>query len=141
MQIERDLSAYQLVPVRFARVAVGAGLTDQQLNAAEVAGPAALEVTSVTVPFAGEVVGISYDLSAAASVGSLTVRPSVDGTGKTDPGLSITTGVTGSDTCNRGKVPFAKGARLGCQVTSSGDWNGAGDLQVLLWVVLRVEGI
>ena len=44
-----------------------------------------------------------------ASAGSLTIGPTIGGTECADPTLTVTTGVTGSDTCNRGTNLFAAG--------------------------------
>jgi hypothetical protein len=140
MQIERDLSAYQMIPLRFMQSQVSAGQSDVQLNTAAVNG-AVLATTGYTMLWAGEIVTISYDLSAAATVGYLTLGPTIGGTEKTDPTLTVTTGVSGSDTCNRGKSPFAQGAIIFCEVTSSGEWNATPDLVVTVWVILSIAGI
>jgi hypothetical protein len=142
MQINKTLSAYQLVPLVFMQDNLAASQTDVQLYVTEVASAAGIAITGYTMPFAGEIVGISYDLSAAAANGTLTIGPTVGGTEKTDPTLSITTGVTGSDTCNRGKAAFAKNAIIGAEITTSAGWDGTtSDLVVIVWVILKVSGI
>jgi hypothetical protein len=142
MQIENVLSKHQLVPLVFGQDAVAASQTDVQLYAQEVHGAAALAVTGYTMPFAGQIVAISYDLSAAATAGTLTIGPTIGGVEVADPTLSITTGTTGSDTCNRNKATFAKNAIIGAEITSSAGWDGtASDLLVVVWVILTLTGI
>ena len=142
MQISKTLGKYQLVPLIFGQDAVAASQTDVQLYAIQAGGPVELAVTGYTMPFAGEIVAISYDLSAAATAGTLTIGPTVDGTEETGPTLSVTTGVTGSDSCNRGTATFAKGAVIGAEITTSATWDGtSSDLLVVVWVVLAISGI
>ena len=140
MQIDNVLSKYQLVPLVFAEDAVAAAQNDVQLKIMDT-GTAQLN-DSYTMPFAGEVIGIGYNLNAAATVGSLTLGPTIDGTECTDPTLTVTTGTGSSDICRRTTNPFAKDAKIGAEMTSSADWNGtASDLVVVVWVLLKVTGI
>lgn len=142
MRVDKTLGKYQLVPLVFGQDAVAASQTNVQLYVAQVGGPVELAVTGYTMPFAGEIVGISYDLSAAATAGTLTIGPTIGGTEASDPTLSVTTGVTGSDTCNRGKATFAKNAIIGAEITTDGSWDGtSSDLLVVVWVVLAISGI
>lgn len=142
MQITKTLGKYQLVPLIFGQDAVAASQTNVQLYAMQVGGPVELAVTGYSMPFAGEVVAISYDLSAAATAGTLTIGATIGGTEAADPTLSITTGTGGSDSCNRGKVPFAKGDVIGAEITTSATWDGtSNDLLVVVWVVLALSGI
>jgi len=142
MQISKILGKYQLVGLVFGQDAVAASQTDVQLYVMQAGGPVELAVTGYTMPFAGEIVAISYDLSAAATAGTLTIGPTVGGTEETDPTLSITTGVTGSDSCNRGAATFAKNAIIGAEITSSAGWDGtSADLLVVVWVILAISGI
>ena len=143
MQLTKTLGKYQLVPLVFMQDNVAASQTNVQLYAAEV-GSAAVEsaVDGLHHAVCRGDRGISYDLSAAATAGTLTIGPTIGGTEASDPTLSVTTGVTGSDTCNRGKVPFAKNAIIGAEITSGGTWDGtASDLVVIVWVVLAITGI
>lgn len=141
MQINKILGKYQLVPLHFAQDGCAAGQTNVQLPIIEAAGPVSFGITGYTMPFAGEIVGISYDLETAAANGTLTIGPTIGGTEVSDPTLSITTGTTGSDTCNRGKATFAKNAIIGAEITTSGAWDGTDDLSVIVWVILAISGI
>jgi len=143
MQIDKVLHKYQLVPLVFAQDAVAANQTDEPLFVMQAGGPVELAVTGYTMPFDGEVVGISCDLSAAATAGSLTIGPTIGGVREADPSLTVTTGTSGSDTVRvRGLAAFDAGDIIGAMVTSSADWNAeTADLSVVVWVVLAVTGI
>jgi hypothetical protein len=142
MQITNELSRWQLVPLVFMQDGVAASQTNVQLPIAEVNAGAGNAVDGYVMPFEGEIVAISAALSAAATAGSLTVGPTIAGTEKTDPTLSITTDTAKSDTCGRGTNRFAKDAVIGAEITSDGSWDGTGsDLLVTVWVLLKIMGI
>ncbi len=142
MQITNELGRWQLVPLVFAQDNVAASQSDAQLYTAEVASAAGLANEGYTMPFPGEIIGISANLSAAASAGTLTVGPTVAGTEKADPTLSITKETAKSDVCRRGTNAFAKDAVIGAEITTNGTWNGTNsDLVVIVWVLLRIVGI
>lgn len=142
MRVDKTLSAYQLVPLVFMQDNVAASQTNVQLYTTEVASAAGIAIAGYTMPFAGEIVAISYDLSAAATAGSLTIGPTIGGTECSNPTLTVTTGTTGSDTCNRGTNAFAANAVIGAEITTGGTWDGtSSDLVVIVWVILKVSGI
>lgn len=142
MQIEKITSKGQLVPILFMQDNVAASQSNVQLTVSEVASAAGNAVDGVTMPFAGEIIAISADLSAAGSAGSLTVGATVAGTEGSDPTLSITTETSKSDTCPRGTAQFAAGAVIGAEITTDGSWNGTtADLVVTVWVLLNLDGI
>ncbi|HEV2778827.1 MAG TPA: hypothetical protein VGX25_05445 [Actinophytocola sp.] len=141
-QIERIIAKGQLAPLVFMQDAVAASQTDVQLPIAEVNAAAGNAVDGYVMPFEGEIVAITARLSAAATAGTLTVGPTVNGTEKTDPTLSITTEQSKSDTALRGAATFAAGDLIGAEITSGGTWDGTtADLGVVVWVVLHLEGI
>ena len=118
MQITNELSRWQLVPLVFMQDAVAANQNNVQLPIAEV------------------------NAALMATAGSLTVGPTIAGTEKADPTLSITTETAKSDTCARGKNKFAKNAVIGAEITSNATWDGTGsDLLVTVWVLLKIMGI
>lgn len=143
MQIERIVSRGQLVAYTFSQDAVAASQTDVQLNAVETgATTGTLDVTGYTMPFDGEIVAITADLSAAATAGTLTVGPTIGGTEKTDPTLSITTQTTRRDTAPRSTSTFVAGDVLGAEITTGGTWDGTtADLLVTVLVLLYLDGI
>lgn len=142
MQITNELSRWQLVPLVFMQDAVAASQTNVQLPIAEVNGGAGNTVDGYVMPFEGEIIAISAALTAAATAGSLTAGPTIAGTEKSDPTLSITTETAKSDTCGRGKAKFAKNAVIGAEITSNAAWDGtSSDLCVTVWVLLKIMGI
>jgi len=141
-QIERVIAKGQLVPLVFMQDAVAASQSDVQLLVAEVASAANNAVDGYVMPFEGEIVAVTARLSAAATAGSLTVGPTVGGTEKTDPTLSITTAQSARDTANRGAAVFSAGDLIGAEITTDGTWDATtADLVVVVWVLLHLEGI
>lgn len=140
---ERQLrDPVKLVAFNFMQDNVAASQTDVQLLVAEVASAAANACDGVTMPWAGRIIGISYQLSAAGSAGTLTIGPTVNGTEKTDPTLSVTTGTSGSDTADRWAATFAAGDVIGAEITTDGSWNGtSSDLLVTVWCLVEVTGV
>lgn len=142
MQITRELAKGQVVALTFMQDNVAASQTDVQLFVAEVAAAAGNAVDGITMPWAGEIIGISYNLSAAATAGTLAIGPTIDGTEATDPVLAVTTGTSGSDTAKRGTTRFAAGAKIGAEITTNGSWDGTtADLVATVWVAVELSGI
>ena len=140
--ISRVIAKGQLVPLAFFQDNLAASQTDVQLLVGEVASAAANAVDGFVMPFDGEIVAISARLSAAATAGTLTVGPTVGGTEKTDPTLSITTAQSARDTAPRGAAVFSAGDLIGAEITTDGSWDGtSADLAVIVWVILHIEGI
>lgn len=136
--ISRETSKGQLVGIPFVQDALAASQTDVQLTAQD----AAVAVDGITAPWDGEIVGISYDLSAAGSAGSLTVGATIGGTEDADTTQTITTATSGGVKIPRGKCPFVAGSILGVEITTDGSWNGTtADLVVTLWVLFQMDGI
>lgn len=144
MLIERITSRGQLVALTFGQADLAASQTDVQLSTTAVDNAAddQLQADGYAMPFDGEIVAITAYLTAAGSAGSLTVGPTVGGTEKTDPTLAITTATVARDSAPRGTAPFVAGDVIGAEITTSGTWNGTtADLQVVVWVILYIEGI
>src|SRR5690348_17201222 len=100
MQIDRTIAKGQLVQLTFMQDAVAASQTDVQLPIAEVTSAAANAIDGYIMPFAGEIVGISYKLSAAGTTGTFTIGPTIGGTEKT-----LLTATVGTTTSGRAVVP------------------------------------
>ncbi len=142
MQIENVIAKYQLVSLVFSQAAVAATQTDAALYPQEVHGAVVNDCVGYTMPFAGHVIGVSAELSAAGSAGTLAIKPTIGGTVVTDPVTTLTTETEKSDTARRETNPFAKNAVIGCKITTSGDWNGTtADLLVCVWVLVTIAGI
>jgi hypothetical protein len=149
-QIEGIISKGQLVPLKFTQAGVAASQSNVQLEITNVVfsagtSDATLDYPSndeYVMPFDGEIVAISAELTAAATAGSLTVGPTKDGTEESDPTLSITTATEAYDTCLRGTATFVAGDRIGCEITTDASWDGtSADLTVLVWVLVNIEGV
>jgi hypothetical protein len=131
------MSKRQIVPLVFVQDALAASQSNVQLTAQD----SAVAVDGITMPVSGEVLGISYDLSAAGSAGSLTVGATLAGTENASTTQSITTATSGKAVFPRGTMPFDAGAILGAEITTDASWNGTtADLAVTLWVALDWEG-
>jgi hypothetical protein len=140
MQISNTLGKYALIGLSFAQDAVANGQTAAVLYTTDANNSCSLNIY-YTMPFAGEIIGVSANLDTAGTAGTLTINPNLSGTAVTDPAVAITTLAYGSDTCRRGTNPFAANAQVGCKITTSG-WNGTtSDLNVIVWVLLNISGI
>ena len=136
MQITREFAKYQLVTLPFALANVPASQTDVQLK------DASGQVEGVSMPFAGEVIAIGADLSAAASAGELAIGATKGGTENASTTVTLTTGTATTLALPRGTMPFVAGDKLGAEITTSGTWDGTtADLAVVLYVALAVEGV
>lgn len=140
MQIDRTISKGQLVGLTFLQDAVAASQTDAQLQIIDAT--AAATGDGYIMPFAGEIVAVTYLLSAAGSAGVFTIGPTIGGTEKTALQQTVGTNANGRKSCARGTIPFAAGDNIGAEITTDGSWNGtSSDLVVTVWVLLYLEGI
>lgn len=131
----------QIVPLLFVQDNVAASQTDVQLNIQEVASAAALLIEGLTMPWAGSVVGISVDLSAAASAGQLTVGVTIGGTEAAATTQTITTATAARAVFQADAVRFVAGDKLGVEITTNAGWNATtADLAVVVWVLLDCQG-
>jgi hypothetical protein len=136
VQITREFAKYQLVPVTFSLANVPASQTDLQLK------DASGQVEGITMPFAGEVVALVADLSAAATAGELAIGVTKGGTEVAATTQTITTATAARKAFPRGTATFAAGDKLGVEITTSGTWDGTtADLAVQVLVALAVEGV
>lgn len=140
--IIRNIAEGQLVAFRFMQDNLAASQTDVQLTVAEVAAAAGNAVDGVTAPWAGEIVGVAYDLSAAGSAGNLSVGASINGTENANTTQAITTAVTGYGRVPRGQARFVAGDIIGAEITTDGSWNGTtADLVVTVFCLVYLDGI
>lgn len=136
-QIEHITSKGQLVPLVFSQDAVAANQTDVQLESVLT-----LANDGYVTPFPGEVVGVSFQLSAAATAGQMTIGASIGGVEDTDSTVTVTTAAAGYKRVSRGKVPFVAGAVLGVEITTDASWDAlTADLVVIVWALLQLEDV
>jgi hypothetical protein len=142
MQIDRTLSRYNVVPLTYLLDPVAASLTDQQMPMVPVDTLASYAPDGWTMPFAGYLLAISGRLSAAASAGTLTIGPTINGTEQAALTQTVTTGVAPYGVVPRESVRFAAGDSIGAEVTTSAAWNGTGSgLAVIVWAIIVVDGV
>jgi len=141
MQKISSLGAWQLVPLVFAQDTVAASQAAVAIKTTDGNNSVALN-TSYTMPFPGEIIAISSNLDTAGTAGTLTIKPTIAGVVVADPVIAMTTLAYGSDTCQRGAATFAKNGQVGCKITTTANWNGTTrDLQVIVWVLLKIDSI
>lgn len=133
---------YTVVPLHFFQDDVAASQTDVQLLVTQVTGAAGNVVDGYVMPWAGRIIGISYDLSAAGTTGVMTIGPTINGTEQADPTLSVTTGTNGSDLASREAAPFTAGQRIGAEITTTSVWDATtADIAVSVWVLMEITGV
>jgi hypothetical protein len=139
--IKQHISKGQLVALLFSQVGLAASQTNVQLKLVE-AGANVLANDEYVMPWDGEVVGISWTLSAAGSAGNLSIGVSRNGTEDADTTQAVTTAQRGSKPIGRGKMPFVTGDQIGVEITTDGSWNGtASDLAVVVWALVYLEKV
>lgn len=143
MQVERIIAKGQLVKLQFMQDDVAASQTNVQIGIVQEDDAASNQsIAGVIMPFAGEIVGMSWLLSAAGTAGSFTIGPTVGGTEKTALTDTVGTAASGTITCARGTIPVAAGDEIGVEITTDGSWDGtSSDLAVWVWVLQYLEGI
>jgi len=136
MQITREFAKYQLVTLSFGVANLSASQTDVQIK------DATGQVEGISMPFAGELLAISIDTTAAATAGELTVGATKGGTENASTTQTITTATAATNAFARGTATFVAGDKLGVEITTSADWDATtADLSVQLLVALAVEGV
>jgi len=141
MLISNVLPKWNLVELSFVQDAVAATQTAAALNPQGAHG-VVLDNVGITMPEEGYIVGISLNLSAASTNGTLTVVPTIDTTVVTQPSLAVTTAVVGSKFVPRATNHFAKHAVIGAKLTTTGTWTAETmDLYVSVWVALKIPKI
>lgn len=140
-QFEQIAARGQIVPFLFCQDAVAASQTDVQLNLVEVASAAALAVDGISMPWSGSVVGMSVDLSAAATAGQLTVGVTLNGTEQTATTQTITTASAATAVFPQTSVALVAGQKLGVEITTNAGWDATtADLAVIVYVLLDCQG-
>jgi hypothetical protein len=113
-----------------------------QIPIAEVTAGAGNAIAGYVMPFDGEIVAISWLLSAAGTAGVFTIGPTVGGTEKTALTQTVGTAASGRAKVARGTIPVAAGNEIGAEITTDGSWDGtSSDLGVVVWVLLHLDGI
>lgn len=137
-RIERIISKGQMVPITFGLNSVTASQTNVQLATFTSNG------VGVAMPFAGEIVAVTYSLTNAKTAGTLSVGPTVGGTEIAALTLAAANSITsGIKKVMRRTAVFSAGSEIGAEITTDGSF-AAGttpSLQVTVWAILSLEGI
>lgn len=132
----------QLVGLTFMQDNVAASQTDVQLTIAEVAAAAGNAVDEYTMPWDGEVVGVSFKLSAAGTTGAFTIGATINGTEDTDTTITVGTSTSNYKRVGRGQCEFTAGQRIGAEITTAAGWDGTtADLGVTVWCLVNLDGV
>lgn len=130
----------QLVALQFAQDAVAASQTNVQLvTPGETTTPL---TTGYIMPRGGEILGISWLLSAAGTAGVFTIGPTIGGTEQATLTQTVGTAASGYQWLTVDKVApisFVAGNEIGAEITTDGSWDGTtSDLVVTVWVLLDI---
>ena len=135
--LQEDIGVLRpLMSERFSRSGIAAGLSSVQMNVYETeATGSKLLIQGIPLPFGGAIVGLSAALSTAATLGTLTLTVTINGT-PTNCQLLITTATSGYLIQEYGSALFNTGDWLGVQISTNAGWNGTtADLLVEVYVV------
>lgn len=142
-QITRDTSKGQLVPLVFGQTDLAVSQTDVQLVTA--IGETGQANDGYVMPWDFEIVGISYQLTAAATAGAGGVGATINGTEDADTTLAFvadSTTVKGSLRVPRGNARGVAGDVVGVELTTNGSFAPiTTDLSVVVWVIAYLEAI
>jgi hypothetical protein len=138
MLIHDVASKWQMTAIEFGQVNVAA---NQNAVALTVGGLASGAVGKTQV-FDGQVVGLSLNLTAAASAGQLTAQVTVNGTVKATAQLVVTTAAKAYARIPRDAVRFVAGDVIGVKLTTNSGWNGTtSGLDVTVDLLSSLDGI
>jgi hypothetical protein len=136
MQITREFSKYQVIPVVFGAANLAASQTDVQIK--DSTG----QVDGVTMAYPGSIVGFTVNLSAAATAGQLTVGVTINGTEVAATTRTFTTGTATRDIFDRSAIQFAAGDKIGVEITTDASWDpNTVDIAAVVLAALAIEGI
>lgn len=141
--INRGTSRGQLVPLVFGQTDLAVSQTDVQLVTA--IGESGQTGDAYVAPFDGEIVAVGWNLTAAATAGTLSVGAAVNGTEDADTTIAVpidATTVRGYKRIPRGLAPFVANDQLGAEITTNGAFAPiTADLVVTVWVLLYLDGV
>lgn len=141
--MERIIAKGQLVPYLFAQDAVADAQSAVAMNIMETtATTSTLPVTEYVIPWDFEIVGISVVSSEARTAGTLTVDATIDGsvTGL-QAALDATNTTRDTGTQPRNTDVGVAGSRIGVKLTTSSWTPVTGDIAVLVYALVHLEGI
>jgi hypothetical protein len=143
MPITRYTSKGQLIPLVFGQTDLAVSQTDVQLVAA--IGETGQAVDGYTMPFPGDIVGVSWAFTTAPTAGTMTVGATVGGTEDADTTASVvvdSTATAGYKRVGRGSAGFNAGDVVGAEISTNGSFAPiTADVLVTVWVIVYMDGI
>lgn len=113
----------------------------QSATAMSAAGEAtATDCAQVPIPWAGSIVGLSIQVEAARTAGTLTIQPSINGTaGATTLTIDDDPAQYNYTSWRRGLYPITAGQRVGCLWSSDSAWAASTTPSVHATLFVHVE--
>lgn len=142
-QIERIIAKGQLVSFVFAQDAVADSQSAVAMNIMETtATTSTLPVTEYVIPWDFEIVGIAIVSSEARTAGTLTVDATIDGTATgLQAALDATNTTRDTGIQPRGADVGSAGQRIGVKLTTASWTPVTGDVAVVVYALVHLEGI
>lgn len=141
--LDRSTARGQVVPLVFGQTDLAASQTNVQLVTAIAETGQATD--GYTMPWDGEIIGVSWSFTTAPTAGTMTVGATVGGTEDADTTGSVTvnsSATSGSKLVQREKARFVAGNVIGCEITTDGSWLPiTADVVAVVWVLFNVDGI
>lgn len=121
-------------------VADASGQSQSATNMSAAGEATATDCPQQPCPWAGSIVGLSIQVEAARTAGTLTIQPSINGTAAA-AALTIDDDPTqyNTTTWRRGLYPITAGQRIGCLWSSSAAWAAGTTPSVHAIVYVHVE--
>lgn len=141
--LSRDTSRGQVVALAFGQTDLAVSQTDVQLVTA--IGETGQANDGYTMPWAWEVIGFGWQLTAASTAGTLSIGVTAGGTENAATTIAVpidSTTVSGYKRVQRGKMAGAAGAVIGVEITTNGSYAPiTADLGVVVYVLLNLDGV
>ena len=129
--------------VSFSFYVADASAQSQSATAMSAAGEAtAGDLPQIPVPWDGSIVGLSVQVEAARTAGTLTIRPTINGTA-TAESITIDDDPTQYNTITwrRGLYSITAGQRVGCTWASDASWAAGTTPSVHALVFVQIEEV
>lgn len=143
MQIEDIAAKGQLVQFSFAEHSIANNQVDIEVHVQETANGQYLSINEVSLPFAGNLVAMTVNLSGSATTGQATFAPTINGTKIASQfHQTITTQQAITARFERDTIDLLAGDKIGVKLTTNAGWNGTTlDAYVTLYVLVQMTGI
>lgn len=127
----------------FAFYVANAAANGSNVNMSAAGEATATDVAQQPCPWAGSIVGLSIQVEAECSAGTLTVQPTINGSAAaTSLSFEQTTNTQYQySTWRRDLYPVTAGQRIGCLYTTSTDWAAGTTPSVRAVVYVHVESM